>query len=60
MTEGGDATCFGNVCNAGTSCVELGADDPQKKTPEGAKMRYGCKAGQLFLRFAVTSFGILG
>lgn len=57
MTEGGDATCFGNVCNAGTSCVELGADDPQKKTPEGAKMRYGCKAGQLFLRFAVTSFG---
>lgn len=51
MAGGGAATCFGNFCNPGTSCVFLDANDPAKKTNKN--LHYGCKEGQLFLNFSI-------
>ncbi len=56
--EGSDKTCFGNVCGVGSSCVALAKDDAQVKN--NPKMKYGCKSGQLFVRYQVTALQEIG
>lgn len=57
-SEGSNKTCFGNVCGAGSSCVALAKDDQQVK--DFPKKKYGCKAGQLFVRYQVTALEEIG